>query len=71
MVIKWKNKYYNMKGLSQKVEQYLQKGPCLERHRGIVELKIFGLIGMDVLGVLDTLVIDYHRRELQIRSVTR
>jgi predicted aspartyl protease len=29
------------------------------------------LIGMDVLGVLDTLVIDYHRRELQIRSTTR
>jgi hypothetical protein len=29
------------------------------------------MIGMDVLGVLDTLVIDYHRRELQIRSTTR
>ena len=29
------------------------------------------LIGMDMLGVLDTLVIDYHRRELQIRSATR
>jgi hypothetical protein len=26
------------------------------------------LIGMDVLGVLDTLVIDYRRRELQIRT---
>jgi hypothetical protein len=27
------------------------------------------LIGMDVLGVLDTLIIDYRRRELQIRLV--
>lgn len=26
------------------------------------------LIGMDVLGTLDTLVIDYHRRELQVRT---
>ena len=26
------------------------------------------LIGMDVLGVLDTLIIDYRRRELQIRT---
>ena len=29
------------------------------------------LIGMDVLGVLDTLIIDYRRRELQIRLVDR
>ena len=48
MVIKWKNKYYNTKGLSQKVEQYLQKGPCLERLRGIVEFEILGLFGMGV-----------------------
>jgi hypothetical protein len=26
------------------------------------------LIGMDVLGILDTLVIDYKRRELQVRT---
>ena len=44
MVIKWKNRYYNMKGLSQKVEQYLQKGPCLERLRGILEFEIFGSV---------------------------
>jgi hypothetical protein len=25
------------------------------------------LIGMDVLGLLDTLIIDYRRRELQLR----
>ena len=43
MVIKWKNRYYNMKGLSQKVEQYRQKGPCLERLKGIVEFEILGL----------------------------
>ena len=48
MVIKWKNRYYNMKGLSQKVEQYLQKGPCLERLRGIVEFEILGLFGIGV-----------------------
>jgi hypothetical protein len=29
------------------------------------------LIGMDVLGVLDTLIIDYQRREAQIRLVER
>ncbi|MND01625.1 hypothetical protein D3C83_206920 [compost metagenome] len=27
------------------------------------------LIGMDVLGVLDTLILDYRRREMQIRLV--
>jgi hypothetical protein len=26
------------------------------------------LIGMDILGVLDTLIIDYRRNELQIRT---
>jgi hypothetical protein len=26
------------------------------------------LIGMDVLGLLDTLIIDYRRKELQIRT---
>jgi len=25
------------------------------------------LIGMDVLGLIDTLIIDYRRRELQVR----
>ena len=50
MVIKWKNRYYNMQGLSQKVEQYLQKGPCLERFRGIADIEILGLFGMDVWG---------------------
>jgi hypothetical protein len=29
------------------------------------------LIGMDVLGVLDTLILDYKRREMQIRLVGR
>jgi predicted aspartyl protease len=43
--------------------------PIFERWRLSDEPAL--LIGMDVLGVLDTLVIDYHRRELQIRSVTR
>jgi hypothetical protein len=28
------------------------------------------LIGMDVLGLLDTFVIDYHRHELQLRMRT-
>ena len=55
MVIKWKNRYYNMKGLSQKVEQYLQKGPCLERLRGIVEFEILGLFGMDVFEVIQNI----------------
>jgi hypothetical protein len=27
------------------------------------------LIGMDVLGVLDTMIIDYRRRELQLKLV--
>ena len=26
------------------------------------------MIGMDVLGLLDTLIIDYRRRELQLRT---
>ena len=55
MVIKWKNRYYNMKGLSQKVEQYLQKGPCLERLRGIVEFEILGLFGMGVFEVIQNI----------------
>jgi hypothetical protein len=46
MVDKWKNRYYNMKGLSQKVDQYLQQGPDLERLRGIVECGILGQFGM-------------------------
>ena len=29
------------------------------------------LIGMDVLGIVDTLIIDYRRRELQIRTRKR
>ena len=29
------------------------------------------LIGMDVLGLLDTLIIDYRRRELQVRLARR
>ena len=45
MVDKWKNRYYNMKGLSQKVDQYLQQGPDLERLRGIVECGILGQFG--------------------------
>ena len=28
------------------------------------------LIGMDALGVLDTLIIDYHEHELQLRTRT-
>ena len=36
MVDKWKNKYYNMKGLSQKVDTYLQRGPDLGRLKEIV-----------------------------------
>ena len=47
MVDKWKNRYYNMKGLSQKVDQYLQQGPDLERLRGIVEFELLGPFGMD------------------------
>jgi hypothetical protein len=27
------------------------------------------MLGMDVLGVLDTLVLDYRRREMQVRLV--
>ena len=46
MVDKWKNTYDNMKGLSQKVDQYLQQGPDLERLRGIVEFGILGQFGM-------------------------
>jgi hypothetical protein len=45
-VDKWKNRYYNMKGLSQKVDQYLQQGPDLERLKGIVEFGILGQFGM-------------------------
>ena len=44
MVDKWTNRYYNMQGLSQKVDQYLQQGPDLERFRGIVEFGIFGSV---------------------------
>jgi hypothetical protein len=29
------------------------------------------LLGMDVLGVMDTLVIDYRRQELKVRVKTR
>jgi hypothetical protein len=29
------------------------------------------LIGMDVLGLLDTLIIDYRRRELQVKLARR
>ena len=47
MVEKWKNTYDNMKGLSQKVDQYLQQGPDLERLRGIVEFGTLGQFGMD------------------------
>ena len=46
MLDKWKNKYYNMKGLSQNVDQYLQQGPDLERLKGIVECGILGQCGM-------------------------
>ena len=35
-----------MKGLSQKVDQYLRQGPDLERHKGIVEFGILGQFGM-------------------------
>jgi hypothetical protein len=40
MVNKWKNRYYGVKGLSQKVDQYLLKGPCLEiqGHSGVGDL---------------------------------
>ena len=46
MVDKWKNTYYNTKGLSQKVDQYLQQGPDNERFRGIVEFGVLGQCGM-------------------------
>ena len=46
MVDKWNNTYYNMKGLSQKVGNYLQQGPDLERLREIVEYEILGPFGM-------------------------
>ena len=52
MVDKWKNRCYNMKGLSQKVDQYLQQGPDLERFRGIVEFGILGQFGMDLFEVI-------------------
>ena len=55
MFIKWKDRYSNMKGLSPKVEQYLQKGPCLERLRGIVEFEMLGLFGMDVFEVIQNI----------------
>ena len=55
MVNKWKNRYYSMKGLSQKVDQYLQKVPCLERLRGIVGFEILGLFGMDVSEVIQNI----------------
>ena len=44
MLDNWKNMYYNMKGLSQKVDQYLKQGPDLEIVRGIVEFRIFGYV---------------------------
>ena len=44
-----------MKGWSQKVEQYLQKGTCLERLRGIVEFEIFGLFGMEKFQVIQNI----------------
>ena len=55
IVNKWKHKYYNMKGLSHKLEQYLQKGPRLERLRGIVEFEILGLFGKGVFEVIQNI----------------
>ncbi|MCU0975453.1 MAG: retroviral-like aspartic protease family protein [Steroidobacteraceae bacterium] len=37
------------------------------RHWGYVDEPVL-MIGMDVLGLLDTLIIDYRRRELQVRT---
>ena len=54
MVDEWKNRYYNMKGLSQKVDQYLQQGPDLERLRGIVECGIFGSLRHEVTQTIHT-----------------
>ena len=45
MVDKWKNKYYKMKGLSQK-GKYLQQGPDLGRLKEIVRCEILGPFGM-------------------------
>ena len=55
MVEKWKHTCYNMKGLSQKLDQYLQLGPDLERLRGIVEFRSLGQFGMDSFEVLQNI----------------
>ena len=55
MVNKWKDRYYTMKAWSQQVQQYLVKGPELERLRGVVEHKIFGQFGMDTFEVINNI----------------
>ncbi len=52
---KWKNKYYNMKGLSQKAGNYLQQGPDLERLRAIVWCEIWGQFDMDSFKVIQNM----------------
>ena len=37
------------------------------RHWGFIDEPVL-MIGMDVLGLLDTMIIDYRRRELQLRT---
>ena len=44
-----------MKGLPQKVQQYLVKGPSLERLRGVVEHEIFGHFGMGRFEVINNI----------------
>ena len=44
-----------MKGLSQKVDQYFQQGPDLERLKGIVEFGILGQFGMDWFEVIQNM----------------
>ncbi len=55
MVDKWKNTSDDMKGLSQKVDQYLQQGPDLQRLRGIAGFGILGQFGMGSFEVIQNI----------------
>ena len=54
MVDKWQNTHDNMKGLSHKVDQYLQQGPDLERLKGIVECEDLGSVRHEVIQNIPT-----------------
>jgi hypothetical protein len=44
-----------MKGLSHKVDQYLQQGPDLERLRGMVRFEMLGHFGIDSFEVIQNM----------------